>query len=478
MLERKEYVPRPWQKDMTPWQLDVPRDAIWATMGVGKTVPTLTSLQALKLAGDDGPALALGPLRVARDVWSKEALKWKHLEYFSVQPIIGDTSARMLALRNKADLYTINYENIPWLIEYLGENWPFQKVIADEATRLKSFKGGVRKNGRFDVIGGERAKALARIAHSKTKWFFELTGTPAPNGLEDLWGQAWYLDVGKRLGASFGAFKNRWFQRSFDGYGSSALPFAQQQIHDALRDICLTVDIKDFVDVKEPVVRNVFVDLPTGVRRLYNDMEKQMFMEMEERTCEVFNAAARTQKLLQIANGAVYVDPLSTDDSHPLSKEWKRAHDEKLLALESIIEESGGMPVLCAYQFRSDRHRILSKFDYAADLSTPEGFAKFMKGRCRLGIAHPASLGHGVDGLQDVTNICCFFGHDWNSEQYDQMIGRVGPVRQMQSGYDRPMFLYHIIARDTMDEAVMARREMKRSVQDALMEYMKRKNGK
>lgn len=202
-----------------------------------------------------------------------------------------------------------------------------------------------------------------------------------------------------------------------------------------------------------------------------------MFMELEGRACEVFNAAARTQKLLQIANGAVYVDPLSDSDSHPLSKEWKRAHDEKLLALESIVEESGGMPVLCAYQFRSDRQRILSRFEYAADISTPEGFAKFMTGRCRLGIAHPASLGHGVDGLQDVTNICCFFGHDWNLEQYDQMIGRVGPVRQMQSGYDRPMFLYHIVARNTVDEDVMARRATKRSVQDVLMDAMKKRRG-
>lgn len=475
VIERKEYIPRPWQADMTPWQLDVPRDAIWATMGVGKTVPTLTTLQALKLAGDDKPALALGPLRVARDVWYKEALKWKHLEYYRVQPVVGDVTQRLLALREKADLYTTNYENLPWLIEHLGEHWPFDKIIADEATRVKSFRGGVRKNGVFSVVGGERAKALARVAHSKVKWMYELTGTPSPNGLTDLWGQMWYLDQGKRLGASYGAFKQRWFQRSFDGYGCEALPLAQQQIQDALRDMCLTVDIKDFVDLKEPVVRNIYIDLPANARRMYKDMEKEMFFELEAREVEVFNAAARTQKLLQLANGAVYVDPLTTDDESPRAKEWKRVHDEKLYALESIVEEANGMPVLCAYQFRSDLHRILSKFEYAVDLATPSGFTKFKTGRCRLGVAHPASLGHGVDGLQDVTNICAFYGHDWNLELYDQMMGRIGPVRQMQSGHDRPVFIYHIIARDTMDEAVMTRRETKRSVQDILLDALKRR---
>lgn len=365
-----------------------------------------------------------------------------------------------MALKYDVSVYTINYENIPWLVEHFGDRWPFGRIISDESTRLKGFR--TRQ-------GTQRAKALAQVAHTKTDFFVELTGTPSPKGLEDLWGQAWFLDRGERLGRSFSAFSDRWFQRSFDGFSITPLPHAQAEIQDRLRDLCLTVDPKDWFDLREPIVNNIYVDLPTKARMSYKQMEKEMFAEIESHPIEAFNAAARTQKLLQLANGAIYTG----DASDPGERKWVEVHDAKLQALESIVEEANGMPVLVGYEFKSDLARILKAFPKAVNLSTDAGMKAFRAGKAPIGLAHPASLGHGVDGLQDVTNIMALFGHNWNLELYQQFNERIGPVRQMQSGHDRPMFIHHIIARDTVDELVMQRRETKREVQDLLLEAMK-----
>lgn len=476
---RKEFPPRPWQKPMLSHLLDHDRCALWATMGAGKTSPALTALRILKLTGElDAPALVLGPLRVARDVWPDEADEWAHLRDLKVMPIVGDPKTRAFALRQKADIYAVNYEQLAWLVEYLGDAWPFRTILADEATRIKSWRGGVRKNGRFDVVGANCAKALARVAWSKVDRLWEFTGTPSPNGLNDLWGQAWYLDKGTRLGTNYGNFRQRWFQKSFDGYSVDPLPYAQEQIQAALRDICLTVDIADYIDIKKPIVNNIYVDLPSRARALYREMEREMYIRLEDaRTAEAFNAAARTQKLLQLANGAIYVDPLADTDDSPRSKEWRQIHDEKLDALASVIEEAGGMPVMVAYQFRSDLARICKAFPKAADLSVESNLEAFKAGHVPIGLAHPKSLGHGINSLAKVTNILCFFGHDWNLELYDQIIGRIDYIRQFQAGLDRPLYIHHILARDTADEIVMARRDSKRSVQDLLLEAMKRKFG-
>jgi SNF2 family DNA or RNA helicase len=477
-MTRREYIPRPWQEPMLRYLLDNDRCALWATMGAGKTSPALTALRILKLAGElDEPALAIGPLRVARDVWPDEAREWAHLRDLSVQPIIGDPKSRAFALRQKADLYTVNYEMLGWLVDYLGDAWPFRTILADESTRIKSWRGGVRKNGRFDVVGANCAKALARVAWSKVNRLWEFTGTPSPNGLNDLWGQSWYMDKGERLGTSYGSFRQRWFQKSFDGYAVDPLPYAQEQIQDALRDICLTVDIADYIDIKKPIINNIYVDLPPRARALYREMEKEMYIELDGRTAEAFNAAARTQKLLQLANGAVYVDPLADTDENPRSREWRHVHDEKLDALASVVEEAAGMPIMVAYQFRSDIARIQRAFPKAVDLSISSCLENFKQGRAPLGLAHPKSLGHGINGLPKVTNILAFFGHDWNLELYDQIIGRIDYIRQFQAGLDRPLYIHHILARDTADELVRARRETKRSVQDLLIDSMKRRYG-
>ena len=437
--------------------LDVPRCAIWAGMGMGKTTSTLNAVDALTLV-DSNPILVLAPKRVALSTWPEEARKWEHLAGMSIMPVVGSQDERRAALRFDAQVYTMNYENLEWLVAYWGDRWPYRTVVSDESTKLKSFR--LRQ-------GGKRAQALGKVSHTKIKRFVQLTGTPSPNGLVDLWGQAWFLDAGQRLGRTFTAFRDRWFQTSPDGYGIKPLPSAQEQIQDRLRDLCLTVDAKDWFDLKEPIVNNIYVDLPMKARKHYAEMEKEMFTSIESHDVEAFGAAARTIKCLQIANGAAYVGESNT--------EWKELHDAKLEALESIIEEAAGAPVLVAYHFKSDLARLQRAFPKGRSLDADPGTIKaWNAGLIPVLFAHPASAGHGLN-LQDGGNIMVYFGHWWNLEERMQILERIGPTRQMQAGYDRPVFVHNIIARDTVDELVIQRGESKREVQDILLDAMKRK---
>lgn len=470
----RDFEPRPWQPPMIAHALDNPRCALFAGMGVGKGVAALTALDAVALVDDVYPALVLGTLRVARKVWSTEAAKWSHLRHLRVRKVIGSAAERAAALREPGDVFTLNYENLPWLVERVGEDWPFKTVIADESTRLKNFR--IKQ-------GGVRARALGRIAHSKVRRWINLTGTPSPNGLKDLWGQTWFLDAGQRLGRTWEGFESRWFayKRIKDAITHKPeivpiiLPTADAEIHERIRDLCLSVDLADYVDLQAPVHQVVRVDLPPKVRSLYRDMEREMFMAIAGHEVEAVNAAAKTIKCLQLANGAVYVDPVADSDAHPKAREYVEVHDRKLEALGDIIGDAGGMPVIVAYQFKSDLARLQRAFPQGRALRSEQDEDDFKAGRIPVLFAHPASAGHGIDGFQDVTNIIAFFGQWWDLELRDQIIGRIGPVRQMQSGFERPVFVYDIVAEDTVDELVLARHESKRSVQDLLLEAMKRK---
>jgi SNF2 family DNA or RNA helicase len=456
----RDFVARPYQKLITDHILSTDRCAVWAGMGMGKTTSTLNAVDTVLLC-ESAPVLVVAPLRVARSTWPDEARKWSHLSNIQVMPVIGNEAERKMALRHDASVYTTNYENLPWLVEHYGERWPFRTVIVDESTKLKGFR--LRQ-------GTARARALGSIAHTKIKRIVELTGTPAPNGLQDLWGQTWFLDAGLRLGRTFDGFKSRWFRPAHDGYGLTPFDHAQAEIQERLRDLCITIDAKDWFDLREPIVNNIYVDLPIKARQLYKDMEKQMFMQIEEHQVEAFNAAARTVKCLQLANGAAYVGESNT--------EFREVHDAKLLALEDVIEEAAGMPVLVAYNFKSDLVRLKANFPKGRALdASPQTIADWNAGKIPILFAHPASAGHGLN-LQDGGNILVFFGHDWNLENRLQIIERIGPTRQMQAGHDRPMFIHNIIARDTVDEMVMARVETKREVQDILLEAMKLKGYK
>ncbi len=454
MTARQQFTARPYGHLITSHILSTDRCAIWAGMGMGKTVSTLNAIDALLMVEDD-PVLVVAPLRVARTTWPDEARKWEHLRGISVMPIVGSLQERQLALRQPAQVYTINYENLPWLVEHWGDRWPYRTVILDEATKVKGFR--LRQ-------GAQRAQALGRVAHSQIRRLVELTGTPSPNGLLDLWGQAWFIDRGQRLGRTFSAFKDRWFQASHDGYGTEPLAHAQKEIQDLMRDVCLTVDAKDWFDLREPVVNTIHVDLPMKARKHYKEMEKAMFTEIETHQVEAFNAAARTIKCLQIANGAAYVGDAG---------DWKPLHDAKLEALDSIVEEAAGAPVLVAYHFKSDLARLQAAFPKGRVLDQdPQTIRDWNAGRIPVLFAHPASAGHGLN-LQDGGNILVFFGHWWNLEERLQIIERIGPTRQLQAGHDRPVFIHNIVARDTVDELVMARIQTKREVQDLLLDAMK-----
>ena len=458
---RTAYAPRAYQGMVTDHIINNPRCAVWAGMGTGKTVATLTALEILQMI-EDGPALVVAPLRVAMGTWPDEMLKWEHLKGLNVSVITGTESERIAAVRSPAQIYTTNYEQLVWLVAHWGDRWPYTTVILDESTRVKSFR--LRQ-------GGKRAQALGSIAHTRIKRLVELTGTPASNGLKDLWGQAWFVDAGTRLGRTYTAFTQRWFQSNRSGFGVSPLPNAQTEIQDKLRDVCLTIEAKDWFDLKKPIVNDIMVTLPPKARKHYKDMEKEMFTALDTgHTVEAFNAAAKTVKCLQIANGAMYVGEGSTD--------WKEVHKAKIEALESIIEEASGMPVLVAYNFKSDLARLLKAFPQGRHLDkNTQTIRDWNDGKIPILFAHPASAGHGLN-LQDGGNILVFFAVNWNLEEHLQIIERIGPTRQMQAGHDRPVFIHRILARGTVDELVLERLETKREVQDILMAAMKRRRKK
>lgn len=457
---------------MLQHMLEHPRSALWAPMGRGKSVVVLSALDIELMFGETKPALIVAPKRVAQSTWPDEAKKWDHFRHIEVAMILGSLADRNAALANKnASVFTINYENVGWLVEELrGKPWPFGRLILDEATRVKGLRVSIKTSSKGKLYltgqGSIRSKALASQAFKPGGFttVTELTGTPSPNGYQDLWGQLWFLDKGERLGRAYDGFSQRWFSKSFDGYGLEPLPFAIEQINERCRDLCLSVAP---LTTDEPIVSPVYVDLPAKARVLYTEMEKRMFMELQGHQVEAFGAASRTMKCLQLANGAAYVGESN--------KEFIEVHDAKIQALDSIITEAAGAPVLVAYHFKSDLARLLRAFPQGRHLDDkPETIRAWNAGRIPILFAHPASAGHGLN-LQDGGNIIAIFGHWWNLEEYMQIIERIGPTRQLQAGHPRPVYVYPIVARDTVDELVMARRDSKRDVQDLLMEYMRRK---
>ncbi len=258
---------------MVDWAVEHKRCGIWGGMGSGKTSAMEYTIALLKLLGEVGsdPWLVLGPMRVTRDTWPEDISRWSQFSDLQIVPLVGTPRQRADRLRSKANIFTLSYELAPWLVEQYLEKWPFRYVIADESDRLKGFR--TRQ-------GGERARSLARIAHTLTDRWINLTGTPTPAGLKDLWGQTWYLDKGERLGRTYTAFMNRWFRQNPYSRAVEPMPHSDEEIHAAVRDICITIDPKDYYDLREPIVVPVKVKLPEKARKVYKALEKDLFADL------------------------------------------------------------------------------------------------------------------------------------------------------------------------------------------------------
>ncbi len=476
------FTPRPYQHLINSFILDHARCNVFSSMGTGKTGATIHAFDTLRLFGEAKRLLVIAPKRVAKNTWPREVAKWKEsFGHLSVATIIGNETQRMAGARAGADITTVNYDNLPWLVAKAGSKWPWDMVVADESTRLKGLRISLQQRAKKDGTlgkqfiagqGSSRAKALAQVAHRYVNRWVNLTGSPAPNGIVDLWGPMWFVDGGRRLGNSFTAYSDRYFRAvpGSDGYSKiEPMPFSQKLIEDLIRDTCITIDAKDWFDIKAPVERVVGIQLPSAARKQYDEMQKQLFTQIRDgetnQDVEAFNAGSKSNKCLQIASGNVYYDD---------KKNWVSVHDEKLDALKSIVEETNGEPLLVRYTYRPELERILKAFPRAKffddKMSTEEAWNR---GEYPMLVTHAASAGHGSN-LQDGGRILVDYSQGWNLEEDEQIIERIGPTRQLQSGHDRAVFRYRIVAEGTIEEtAVLPRIKSKASVQDSLKAAMK-----
>lgn len=436
--------------------LDVPRSNLFAGMGLGKTPMVLSVLDLLLMSGSQFfPALVIAPKRVAQVVWTGEVKKWSQFEGISVVPIVGDLAAREAALRMpRADIYTINYENIPWLCERLGGKWPFRIVIADESTRLKSF----RLRG-----GGIRATALSYIAQKTGRWV-NLTGTPATNGLTDLWGQCWFLDYGGALGRTYTAFFDRWFIEDQYSRRTIMVPNAAEEIQQAIAPFTLSLITEECLpDLQKPQRVRVECELPKKARETYADMEKRFFVDIGEDGIEAPTSAVKSMKLLQIASGAIY-DSEST---------WHEVHTAKIEALKELLDDINE-PAMLSYHFNFTPERIKKAIPDAVIYRAEKDRLRFNEGKTRLILVHPQSAGHGLDFSTGSRNMI-YFDHTWDLELRLQVFERLGPARQFQNGLNRKTRMFDLVSKDTMDEQALDRVDGKMSVQEALLRARSRR---
>jgi SNF2 family DNA or RNA helicase len=425
------------------------RGLIWADMGFGKTAATLYALEILHTLSPKAvlPALVIAPLRVVKTVWPVQIENWRFP--FSYSVIAGTPKQREKALSKKADIYIINYENLTWLVAQKDMAWPFRTIIADESTKLKGFRLGGKRT---------RARTLGQVAFDST-YFFGLSGTPAPQGLLDLWGQAWFVDEGRRLGRTYTAFKNRWFYTP-PGRKYDVFPFAhsREQIMQRLSDVVISLKAEDFFPLDKPVITNLFVDLPSPSQVLYKQIERNFFAEIQGSSITAQTMATKSIKCLQIANGVIRND----------EGDWQALHEAKLEALDDIIEEKAGAPLLVVYHFRETLARLKKRYPQGRELGTsPRIIEQWNAGEIPLLFIHPQSAGHGLN-LQDGGHNVVMLEHWWSLEHYQQVIERIGPLRQQTSGYKRPVFIYNIMAKSTIDERVVHARENKATVQEEL----------
>lgn len=471
-----------YQRQCVLHQLYHDDSMLWLQMGLGKTPITLTSIVDRMRAGQVQKTLIFGPLRVIQAVWAREARKWSHTNHLRFSIIHGGKEKRGRALFANADIYLTNYENMNWLAEQLDHYYlsqkkplPFQMVVYDEVSKLKNsttlrMKGGTRD--RKDKRGEHYAIKVTgwRKIIPHFKYRTGLTGTPASNGYLDLHGQYLAVDGGERLGEFITHFKDSYFMSDYNGWGHTVTEIGKQFIEQKISDITVKMDSADYLDMPATKTINMMVDLPDKARKAYQDVEKNMFAQLDSGSeIEVFSKSSVSNKCLQFCNGSPY---LSSE-----SPEFEAIHDAKLDALEEVLEEAGGQPVLCSYTFKSDAERIMKKFKKYKPVNltaTPSSqtetiINKWNSGGIKLLIGHPGSMGHGVDGLQDSGSILVWFGLNWSLELYEQMCGRLN-----RQGQKHSVSFIRILCRDTVDLAVADALERKTDDQEGLKAALQR----
>lgn len=469
-----------YQKECILHMLYNDKAMLWLQMGLGKTIITLTTIVDLMRAGKVQKTIIFGPLRVINSVWTTEARKWEHTNHLTFSIISGDREKRTRALFRDADIYLINYEQMNWLAETLehyfhDRPFPFQCVVYDEISKLKnstSLRVAGGKRDRKDKHGNYYAiKVIGwRKLIGKFQYRYGLTGTPASNGYLDLHGQYLALDGGQRLGEYITHYRDAYFTRGYDGWSYKITETGKEWIERKIADITKKMDAKDYLDMPKIKVSNLFVELPFNIRKQYNELEKEMFTALDTGTeVEVFNSASLSNKCLQFCNGSPY--------TNPETKEWEALHDIKLKALEDILEEAGGSPVLCSYTFKADSARIMKHFKKYNPINLTEQPIKHMKktiekwnkGEIKLLIGHPASMGHGIDGLQHGGSIVVWFGLNWSLELYEQMNSRL-----YRKGQSKPVSIIHILCPKTVDMVVLDAIERKETDQEGIKKSLDR----
>ena len=445
------YRPHNYQTYATHFIEDHEEAAVCLDMGLGKTVITLTAIDALvRDLFDVSRVLVIAPLRVARDTWPSELRKWEHLKGLTYSVAVGTEEERLAALRERTVIHIINRENVDWLVNKSGIPFGYDMVVVDE---LSSFKSHQTK----------RFKALMKV-RPKLKRIVGLTGTPSSNGLMDLWAEFRLLDMGKRLGRFIGQYREAFFvpdkrnQQIIFSYTPRA--GAEEEIYRRISDITISVRARDFLQMPERIESEVVVALSEKERQRYERMKSEMVLELGGTEIDAVSAAALSNKLLQMANGAVYDEEGNST----------ALHSRKLDALEDIIEAANGKPLLVAYWYKHDRERIMARFD-ARDIKTSADISDWNAGKIPVALIHPASAGHGLN-LQEGGSALVWFGLTWSLELYQQTNARL-----WRQGQKSTVVIQHIIAKDTIDERVLATLAKKDKTQAALIEAVKAELG-
>ncbi len=450
-----EFKPHAYQAYCIERILQTKKIGLFLDMGLGKTVTTLTAIRELKYNRFlIRKVLVIAPKKVAEGTWTREKEKWDHTRILRVSPVLGSQNKRIRALNTPADLYIINRENVVWLVDYYRNAWPFDMVVIDESSSFKSHTA-------------KRFKALASIGQYIDR-MIELTGTPSPNGLNDLWAQIFLLDGGERLGRRYAQFRERYFQpdkRGADGmvYSYEAKQGSEEAILHKISDICISMKAEDYLQLPDITYHEIPVVLDSKAEKAYRELERKMVLELPEDEDEisVTSAAALSNKLLQLANGAVY------DDDHS----FHEIHGCKIEAFMELIESLQGKPALVFYNFQHDRERILRVLQKTGlrirELKTARDEDDWNNRKIDVLLTHPASSAYGLN-LQQGGNHVIWFGLTWNYELYTQANKRLH-----RQGQTQKVIIHHLICTGTRDEDVMQALQRKDDVQNWVMQSLK-----